>query len=294
MTSLPKPEWLKKRIPNKRSIEEIAALLRGLSLHTVCEGANCPNAGECFASGTATFMILGDTCTRNCRFCAVKKGEPLPLDPNEPEHVAEAAQKLALKHIVVTSVTRDDLPDGGASHFAQVTKSLRKACPTSTIELLIPDLQGNWEALEIIVNEHPDVLNHNVETVPSLYPLVRPQAKYERSIELLRRVKEIDSSIITKSGLMVGLGEQVDEVASVMDDLIGAGCDMLTIGQYLQPSPAHLPIAEYVAPEQFERYKRIALEKGFSFVASGPFVRSSYHAHEGITQLRFSTSEEVR
>jgi lipoic acid synthetase len=239
-------------------------------------------------------MILGDTCTRNCRFCAVKKGEPFPLDPNEPEHVAKAAQKLALKHIVVTSVTRDDLPDGGASHFVQVTKNLRKACPTSTIELLIPDLQGNWEALEIIVNEHPDVLNHNVETIPSLYPLVRPQAKYERSIELLRRVKEIDSSIITKSGLMVGLGEQDDEVTSVMDDLIGAGCDMLTIGQYLQPSPAHLPIAEYVTPEQFERYKRIALEKGFSFVASGPFVRSSYHAHEGITQLRFSTSEEVR
>ena len=294
MTYLPKPEWLKKRIPNKRSIEEMEALFRGLSLHTVCEEANCPNAGECFTSRTATFMILGDTCTRNCRFCAVKKGEPFFLDPNEPEHVAEAAQRLALKHIVVTSVTRDDLPDGGASHFAQVTKSLRKACPTSTIELLIPDLQGNWEALEIIVNEHPDVLNHNVETVPSLYPLVRPQAKYERSIELLRRVKGIDSSIITKSGLMVGLGEQIDEVASVMDDLIGAGCDMLTIGQYLQPSLAHLPIAEYVTPEQFERYKKIALEKGFPFVAAGPFVRSSYHAHKGITQLQFMTSEEVR
>jgi lipoic acid synthetase len=294
MISLPKPEWLKKRIPNKRSIEEMEVLLRGLSLHTVCEGANCPNAGECFASRTATFMILGDTCTRNCRFCAVKKGEPLSLDPNEPEHVAEAAQKLALKHIVITSVTRDDLPDGGADHFASLVRCLRKACPNSTVELLIPDLQGNWEALEIIVNERPDVLNHNVETVPSLYPLVRPQAKYERSIELLRRVKEIDSSIITKSGLMVGLGEETEEVISVMGDLVDAGCDMLTIGQYLQPSPAHLPIAEYVTPEQFERYKRIALEKGFSFVASGPFVRSSYHAHEGITQLRFRTSEEVK
>jgi len=282
-----KPDWLKKKLNADRSkLSEIKVMLRSLRLHTVCEEARCPNIGECFASRTATFMILGDICTRNCRFCAVSKGIPGSPDPKEPENISNAVHVLQLRHVVITSVTRDDLDDGGASHFVNVVRELRKNCPDTTIELLIPDLNGNWKALEKIVREHPDVLNHNVETVPSLYANVRPGATYERSIGLLRRVKEIDSSIITKSGIMVGLGEGEDEVESVIEDLLGAGCSMLTIGQYLQPSLNHLPVVEYITPEQFEGYKIFALERGFSFVASSPLVRSSYHAALGFSSLR--------
>ncbi|HQC15668.1 lipoyl synthase [Mesotoga prima] len=281
-----KPDWLKKKLNADRSkLSEIKVMLRSLRLHTVCEEARCPNIGECFASRTATFMILGNICTRNCRFCAVSKGIPGSPDPKEPENISHAVHLLQLRHAVITSVTRDDLNDGGASQFVDVVRELRKNCPDTTIELLIPDLNGNWKALERIVREHPDVLNHNVETVPSLYVSVRPGATYERSIGLLRRVKEIDSSIITKSGIMVGLGEDEDEVKSVIDDLIGAGCRMLTIGQYLQPSHKHLPVVEYITPEQFESYRIFALERGFSFVASGPLVRSSYHAALGFSSL---------
>ncbi|RLL82243.1 lipoyl synthase [Mesotoga sp. BH458_6_3_2_1] len=281
-----KPDWLKKKLNADRSrLSEIKVMLRSLRLNTVCEEAKCPNIGECFASRTATFMILGNVCTRNCRFCAVSKGIPGSPDPKEPENISRAVHVLKLRHAVITSVTRDDLDDGGASHFVDVVRELRKNCPDTTTELLIPDLNGNWKALERIVREHPDVLNHNVETVPSLYVSVRPGATYERSIGLLRRVKEIDSSIITKSGIMVGLGEDEDEVKSVIDDLIGAGCRMLTIGQYLQPSHKHLPVVEYITPEQFESYRIFALERGFSFVASGPLVRSSYHAALGFSSL---------
>lgn len=282
-----KPDWLKKKLNADRSkLSEIKVMLRSLRLHTVCEEARCPNIGECFASRTATFMILGNICTRNCRFCAVSKGIPGSPDPKEPENISHAVHLLQLRHAVITSVTRDDLNDGGASQFVDVVRELRKNCPNTTIELLIPDLNGNGKALERIVREHPDVLNHNIETVPSLYANVRPGATYERSIGLLRRVKEIDSSIITKSGIMVGLGESEDEVKSVIDDLIGAGSRMLTIGQYLQPSHKHLPVVEYITPEQFEGYRIFALERGFSFVASGPLVRSSYHAALGFSSLR--------
>jgi len=282
-----KPDWLKKKLNADRSrLSEIKVMLRSLRLNTVCEEAKCPNIGECFASRTATFMILGNICTRNCRFCAVSKGIPGSPDPKEPENISNAVHVLQLRHVVITSVTRDDLDDGGASHFVNVVRELRKNCPDTTIELLIPDLNGNWKALEKIVREHPDVLNHNVETVPSLYANVRPGATYERSIGLLQRVKEIDYSIITKSGIMVGLGEDEDDVKSVIEDLIGAGCSMLTIGQYLQPSHKHLPVVEYITPELFESYKIFALERGFSFVASGPLVRSSYHAALGFSSLR--------
>jgi len=282
-----KPDWLKKKLNADRSkLSEIKVMMRSLRLHTVCEEARCPNMGECFASRTATFMILGNICTRNCRFCAVSKGIPGSPDPKEPENISHAVHLLQLRHAVITSVTRDDLNDGGASQFVDVVRELRKNCPNTTIELLIPDLNGNWKALERIVREHPDVLNHNIETVPSLYANVRPGATYERSIGLLRRVKEIDSSIITKSGIMVGLGEGEDEVKSVIKDLSDAGCRMLTIGQYLQPSHKHLPVVEYITPEQFEGYRIFALERGFSFVASGPLVRSSYHAALGFSSLR--------
>lgn len=278
-----KPDWLKKKIDLK-SLTEMQALLRSLSLYTVCEGADCPNRGECFKSGTATFMILGDTCTRNCRFCAVGKGRPLPPDPSEPEHIADAAEKLGLRHVVVTSVTRDDLPDGGASHFAATIKALKSRLPKSTVEVLIPDFKGSEEALNKVIAARPDIINHNLETVPSLYTAVRPQAVYERSLELLRRVKK--SGILAKTGIMVGLGETREEVFSLIDDIAAAGCDMLTIGQYLQPSKEHLPITEYIRPEQFEEYKRAALEKGIKYVASAPLVRSSYNAAEGMEAVR--------
>lgn len=274
------PSWIKRRFPPQEEWESVQRLLRTLALHTVCESARCPNIGECFRRGTATFLILGNVCTRSCRFCAVAKGTPGPLDPEEPERVAEAAQRLNLKHVVVTSVTRDDLPDGGAGHFAATIGAIRRVLPQATVEVLVPDFQGKEEALDTVLAARPDVLNHNVETVPRLYPSVRPQAHYERSLWLLKRAKEKAPGILTKSGLMVGLGETREEVEGVLRDLRGVQCDIVTIGQYLRPSVHHLPVAAYVPPEEFAYYREYALRLGFLGVASGPFVRSSYRAEE--------------
>lgn len=285
MTTMRKPEWLKRKI-DPVAEAQMTALLRSLSLHTVCEDANCPNRSECFKSKTATFMILGDVCTRGCRYCAVTKGAPLPLDTDEPQRIAAAAETLGLRHVVITSVTRDDLPDGGAAHFASTIEAIRSRLPQSTIEVLIPDFRGSESALQAVIDARPDILNHNVETVPALYPTVRPQASFARSLELLRRVKQ--AGLHSKTGFMVGLGETRDEVLSLMYALIGVGCDMLTIGQYLQPSREHLPVSAFITPAQFEEYRQIALEKGFRFVASGPLVRSSYHAAEGMAQMEIS------
>lgn len=281
MSSL--PSWIRRRFPPQEEWERVERLLRSLSLHTVCESARCPNLGECFRRGTATFLILGDTCTRSCRFCAVKKGIPLPPDPEEPRRVAEAARTLNLRHVVVTSVTRDDLPDGGAEHFAKTIQAIRECLPQATVEVLVPDFQGSAEALEVVLAACPDVLNHNVETVPRLYPLVRPQADYARSLELLRRTKVRYPGILVKSGLMVGLGETQKEVEAVLWDLKEVGCDVVTIGQYLRPTAWHLPVAAYVPPEVFAYYREYALRLGFRGVASGPFVRSSYRAEEFIS-----------
>lgn len=280
-----KPEWLKVKI-HTQDILEMEKLLNALSLHTVCEGAACPNIGECFRNKTATFMILGENCTRNCRFCQVTKGKGQPLDRSEPKNVAKAAKQLGLKHVVVTSVTRDDLQDGGADWFSQTIHHLRKELPTSSVEVLIPDFKGDMAALKTVLAAKPDILNHNIETVPELYREVRPMASFERSLELLRRVKEIDPGIYSKTGIMVGLGETKQQVFDVMDELIQAGCDILSIGQYLRPSREHLPIAEYITPEQFDEYRITGLEKGFQYVASGPLVRSSYHAAVGMEALR--------
>lgn len=283
MTLSPKPEWLKKRMDTV-AVAKMEDMLRALDLHTVCEGADCPNRGECFANKTATFMMLGDVCTRNCRFCAVGKGTPTPVDQTEPENVALAAQQLGLAHIVVTSVTRDDLPDGGAVQFAKTITAIRKRLPQSTIEVLIPDFLGSHDALRTVIDARPDIINHNIETVPSLYAAVRPMAVYERSLELLGRVKQ--SGIHSKTGLMVGLGETEGEVLQVMDDLRRVHCVILTIGQYLAPSKSHIPVAAYIHPDQFETYRQIGLKKGFVYVASGPFVRSSYNAIEAVREMR--------
>uniref|UniRef100_A0A7V4TJG7 Lipoyl synthase n=1 Tax=Candidatus Caldatribacterium saccharofermentans TaxID=1454753 RepID=A0A7V4TJG7_9BACT len=278
------PPWIRRRFPPQEEWERVERLLRSLSLHTVCESARCPNLGECFRRGTATFLILGDTCTRSCRFCAVKKGIPLPPDPEEPRRVAEAARTLSLHHVVVTSVTRDDLPDGGAEHFAKTIQAIRECLPQATVEVLVPDFQGSAEALEVVLAARPDVLNHNVETVPRLYPLVRPQADYARSLELLRRTRARYPGILVKSGLMVGLGETQKEVEAVLWDLKEVGCDVVTIGQYLRPTAWHLPVAAYVPPEVFAYYREYALRLGFRGVASGPFVRSSYRAEEFVRE----------
>ncbi len=272
------PSWIKKRFPPQEELENMRLLLRTLHLHTVCEEARCPNIGECFRRGTATFMILGEVCTRNCRFCAVKKGVPAPLDPEEPRRVAEAAQKLNLSHVVITSVTRDDLEDGGASVFAQTIRKIRELLPQATVEILTPDFKGDERTLRLLAESPPDVFNHNLETVPRLYPQVRPQASYERSLKVLELAKQTMPGVFTKSGLMVGLGENREEVISVLEDLRGVNCDIITIGQYLRPTMQHLPVARFVPPEEFEEYEKIAYSLGFNWVASGPFVRSSYLA----------------
>jgi lipoic acid synthetase len=279
-----KPEWLKVRILSE-DLNRMEAFLKNMALNTVCQSANCPNMGECFARRTATFMIMGNICTRNCRFCAVEKGHPQPLDEEEPRRVAEAARRLGLRHVVVTSVTRDDLPDGGASHFAKTIYELKKL-PGVTVEVLVPDFMGNEEAIRTVVEAKPDVINHNVETVPRLYSRVRPKADYIRSLNLLKKVKELDPLILTKSGIMVGLGETEEEVIEVMKDLRDIDCDMMTIGQYLRPSHKHIEVAEYVTPEQFKRYEEIGYKLGFKHVASGPLVRSSYHADVGLSLAR--------
>jgi len=279
------PEWLKKSVPSSSNLEKVTALLQDLRLNTVCQSALCPNRGECFARGTATFMILGNVCTRDCRFCAVPHGKPEPVDEEEPYRVAEAARRLGLKHVVITSVTRDDLPDGGASHFAAVIKAIRDKLPQACVEVLTPDFKGQEEALALVVQARPDIFNHNVETVPRLYPKVRPQANYRRSLEVLRKIKEMDPGIYTKSGFMVGLGETREEILEVMADLRAVGCDILTIGQYLQPSPRHLEVEEYVTPATFDWYAHKGEEMGFLHVASGPFIRSSYLADEVMAKL---------
>lgn len=275
-----KPGWLTKRAPDQRVMERMENLLSGLRLHTVCQEAACPNVGECFARRTATFMLLGDICTRNCRFCAVKKGRPGAVPAQEPARVAEAVLALELAHVVLTSVTRDDLLDGGAGHFARTIAEIRGRSPRISVEVLTPDFLGQKESLKVVLDAGPAVFNHNIETVPRLYPQVRPQASYRRSIELLRMAGELAPGVRTKSGLMVGLGERPEEVREVMEDLRGAGCDMLTVGQYLAPSSGHLPVREFVPPETFDDYRKWGRALGFSAVASGPFVRSSLGAGE--------------
>jgi lipoic acid synthetase len=278
---LVKPAWLKVKAPGSEKYLETRDLVKSLRLHTVCEEAHCPNIGECWSHSTATFMIMGDLCTRRCHFCSVKKGtaETLqPLDPFEPERVGFAVQKLNLRHAVITSVDRDDSTDNGAGHFAKTVRAIHKHAPDCKIELLIPDLQGSQKDLEIIVKSGIDVLNHNIETVPRLYKKVRPGAGYIRSLTILRWAKEFDALILTKSGIMVGLGETFDEVLSVMDDMRANNIDIMTIGQYLRPSERQLPVRAFVTPEEFKKYEEEGLKRGFKFVESGPLVRSSYHA----------------
>ena len=275
-----KPPWLTRRLPSGPEYEKIRGLMNRGRLHTVCQEAKCPNIWECFSNRTATFLILGDRCTRNCRFCAVAHNPVEPPDPAEPIRVAQSVEKLGLAYVVVTSVTRDDLPDGGAGHFAKTIREIHRRIPEAVIEVLIPDFKGDAIALRTVLEARPQVLNHNIETVPRLYAAVRPGAVYARSLELLGRVGTIDASIPTKSGLMLGLGETTAEIRQTLQDLLDAECRMLTMGQYLQPSKDHLPVARFVPPAEFDQWQKTAFQMGFSEVASGPFVRSSYHAKE--------------
>ena len=276
----PKPRWLKKRLPTGPEYEKVKELIGKDRLHTVCQEAKCPNMWECFSQQTATFLIMGSRCTRNCRFCSVAQGPVGPPDPAEPDRVATAARQMGLSYVVITSVTRDDLADGGAAFFAETIAAVHRRIPSAKVEVLIPDFQGNAQALQTVLNAHPDVLNHNIETVPRLYAIVRPQARYRRSLQLLSRVPKYAPGLPIKSGLMLGLGESFEEIRSTLKDLINAGCRILTLGQYLQPSKAHLPVKRFVSPAEFENWKDTALEMGFCEVASGPFIRSSYHARE--------------
>jgi lipoic acid synthetase len=276
----PKPEWLKVRAPGSPGYHRLKGLMRDLGLHTVCEEANCPNIGECWHHGTATFMILGGTCTRSCGYCNVVHGTPHPPDLQEPVNVASAIHALGLDYVVVTSVDRDDLADFGASHFARTIVETRARIPSCRLEVLIPDFQGDEEALRVVLDAKPDVLNHNIETVPRLYRMARPGGRYQRALDVLRRSAELAPSIPTKSGLMVGLGEEWDEVVETLRDLRCARVSIVTIGQYLRPSAANLPMVRYYTPAEFAELKRIGLELGFGHVESGPLVRSSYHAHE--------------
>jgi lipoic acid synthetase len=278
LKNLKKPPWLKKRIPPYQDLLKVKSILAATDLHTVCEEARCPNLGECFSRGTATFLILGNICTRDCGFCAVEHGDPVPADEKEAEKVGQAVQKMGLRYVVVTSVTRDDLPDGGASHYAKTIQAIREVDGSAKVEVLIPDFQGNISSLIAVLNETPDVLNHNIETIPRLYPIVRPEADYERSLRLLKRSKEYNPHLFTKSGFMLGLGEMREEVVGLMENLRQVECDFLTIGQYLQPRFDRLPVERYIPPEEFEEYQKIGMKMGFKAVASGPFVRSSFHA----------------
>ncbi|MGD0941064.1 MAG: lipoyl synthase [Terracidiphilus sp.] len=290
----PKPEWLKARAPVGENYHSLKQLARSLQLHTVCESAHCPNIGECWHHKTATFMMLGNLCTRRCGFCAVPKGRPKPIDFDEPQRVAEAVAKLGLLHAVVTSVNRDDDLLGGARAFAMVIEEIRHVAPGCRTEVLVPDFQCNREAIRTVVDAHPDVLNHNTESVPRLYRVVRPGARYERSLELLRYAKELSPAGITKSGVMVGLGEETAELLEVFRDLAAVHCDILTIGQYLRPSRDHLPMARLYTPREFAELKTEALKMGFRHVESGPLVRSSYHAHEQATSTNLSVSSLQR
>lgn len=276
-----KPRWLKRRLPTGPVYEEVRALLNNSRLHTVCQEARCPNLWECFSRHTATFLIMGPCCTRNCRFCNVTHAQsPAPPDSGEPVRVAQAVKDLGLRYVVITSVTRDDLADGGADLFARTIKEIRARMPHTLMEVLIPDFQGNKHALRTVIEAHPHVLNHNLETVPRLYPRVRPEADYERSLLLLKRATHDQPSILTKSGLMLGLGEFPDEVEKTLQDLLDSGCSLLTLGQYLQPTREHLKVERFIPPEEFDGWKKAALEMGFSEVASGPLVRSSYRARD--------------
>lgn len=275
-----RPQWLKSGVLEPAILNRATKLTRDLKLHTVCESARCPNRTRCFAEGTATFMILGNICTRNCTFCAVKHGKPQAPDPQEPDHIVQAVAKLRLRYVVITSVTRDDLPDGGASQFAQTIRAIHEYDPGTAVEVLIPDFKGSASALRTVVDASPAVLNHNVETVPRLYTEVRPQAEYGRSLDLLKQAKLLDGSLLTKSGLMLGLGESREEVIEAMATLRRAGCDLLTIGQYLQPSLEHHRLVRYVRPEEFEEYQIVGKKLGFVSVMSGPLIRSSFHAAE--------------
>lgn len=271
-----KPEWLRVKLPIGEEYKKVRQLVDTHRLHTICESGNCPNMGECWGAGTATFMILGNVCTRSCSFCAVATGRPPVLDEQEPQRVAQAVQLMGVKHCVITSVNRDELPDGGAKIWAATIREIKRSSPHTTLETLIPDFKAKWQALYTVLAERPEVVSHNMETVAQLYRLVRPQARYERSLEQIRRTK--DYGCRTKSGIMLGIGETYEEVLQAMDDLLEHGCDVLTLGQYLQPTAQHLPIKEFIHPDLFAQYKTVGLEKGFKFVESGPLVRSSYHA----------------
>ncbi len=277
-----RPQWLKVRLPTGPTYENLRRLMRSKQLHTVCEEAHCPNMAECWGAGTATFMILGDTCTRSCGFCAVKTGRPGAVDLEEPRRVGEAVAQMGLGHAVVTSVNRDELPDGGAGIFAETIREIRRQSPGTTVEVLIPDFVGRPESLDLVLAARPEILNHNVETVPRLYPRVRPQARYERSLEVLRRTKQRAADLVCKSGIMVGLGETRDEVIATMRDIASQGTDILTVGQYLRPSPVHLPIERYWAPSEFDDLRDAGMTMGFRHVEAGPLVRSSYHAERHV------------
>ncbi|PSB02599.1 lipoyl synthase [Merismopedia glauca] len=276
-----KPEWLRVKAPQWERVGSVKDILRDLQLNTVCEEASCPNIGECFQAGTATFLIMGPACTRACPYCDIDfEKQPKALDPTEPERLAEAVRRLKLNHVVITSVNRDDLPDGGASQFDRCIQQVRLLSPGTTIEVLIPDMCGNWQALEAILAANPEVLNHNTETIPRLYKRVRPQGKYDRSLELLQKTRQLAPWVYSKSGIMVGLGETDAEVRAVMEDLRRVDCDILTIGQYLQPSAKHLGVVEFVTPEQFDAWREYGASVGFLQVVSSPLTRSSYHAEE--------------
>jgi lipoic acid synthetase len=285
-----RPEWLRVKSPDSPKYQELRGLFRGKQLHTVCEEAMCPNIGECWGRGTATFLLMGDTCTRSCGFCKIKTGRPAALDPDEPRRVAESVQSMGLHHAVLTSVNRDEQPDGGAWVFAESIYWIRQLVPGCTVEVLIPDFKGDWAALQTVTDAKPEILNHNTETVPRLYKTVRPQAKYLRSLELLQRAKQMDPLALTKSGIMLGLGETREEILQVMDDLRAHDVEILTLGQYLQPSRFHLPIERYVHPDEFAQLKEEGEQRGFKWVESGPLVRSSYHA-DG--QAHLSTRADV-
>lgn len=275
-----KPDWLKVRIPIGEEYKKVKSLVDGHKLHTICQSGNCPNMGECWGAGTATFMILGNVCTRSCSFCAVATGRPKSLDEGEPQRVAEAVRLMGVKHAVITSVNRDELPDKGARIWHETVKAVKISCPDTTIETLIPDVKGDWDALELMISAGQEVVSHNMETVKRLYRKVRPQAKYERSLEELKRIKDYGKR--TKTGIMLGCGETEDEVYEAMDDLLNAGVDVLTLGQYLQPTKMHLEVARFVHPDEFKRYEELGLQRGFMFVESGPLVRSSYHAEKHV------------
>jgi lipoic acid synthetase len=281
-----KPDWIRVKGVDWSVLEKMKSLTERYKLHTVCEGATCPNMGECFACGTATFMLLGDICTRNCAFCSVKSGRPLPPDPDEPRNVAMAARDLGLKHVVLTCVTRDDLDDGGAGQFALTLREIRRLLPDATTDVLVSDLRGERKNVAVVLEEKPSIFAHNLETVPHLYPTCRSQADYEKSLRVLELAKQINAKQLTKCGLMVGLGETPEEVLEVLRDLRAIDCDFLTIGQYLRPSGENISVKEFVTPEQFERYRETALELGFAYVASSPFVRSSFHSEDALKHIR--------